>query len=107
FFDPDLERRLRTFLAGRELFPPELLDLADRAIEHGELPAADAYRFLELAAAAFALSTDPVDRAWYQELERVSGVAADIGGVTTTHINHLTPRVLDIDHLYDSMQARG
>ena len=104
---PDLERRLRTFLAGRELFPPELLDLADRAIEHGELSAADADRYLELAAASFALSTDPVDRAWYQELERVSGVAADIGGVTTTHINHLTPRVLDIDDLYASMQARG
>ena len=50
---------------------------------------------------------DPVDRAWYTELERISGVAADIGGVTTTHINHLTPRVLDIDDLYESMQARG
>jgi uncharacterized glyoxalase superfamily metalloenzyme YdcJ len=34
-------------------------------------------------------------------------VAADIGGVSTTHINHLTPRVLDIDDLYSSMQARG
>ena len=107
FFDPDLERRLRTFLAGRELFPAELLALADRAIEHRELSADDADRFHELAAAAFALSTDPVDRAWYQELERVSGVAADIGGVTSTHINHLTPRVLDIDDLYTSMQARG
>ena len=56
---------------------------------------------------SFALSTDPVDRAWYTELERVSGVAADIGGVTSTHVNHLTPRVLDIDDLYASMQARG
>jgi uncharacterized glyoxalase superfamily metalloenzyme YdcJ len=27
--------------------------------------------------------------------------------VTTTHINHLTPRVLDIDDLYISMQQRG
>ena len=42
-----------------------------------------------------------------QELERISGVAADIGGVTTTHINHLTPRVLDIDDLYVAMQERG
>ena len=107
FFDPDLAGRLQSFLASRELFPDELLALADVAIEHGELSAADADRFLDLAAAAFALSPDPVDRAWYTELERVSGVAADIGGVTTTHINHLTPRVLDIDDLYDSMQARG
>jgi uncharacterized glyoxalase superfamily metalloenzyme YdcJ len=107
FFEPDLEGRLRNFLAARELFPAELLALADVAIKHGELSAADADRYLELAAASFALSTDPVDRAWYGELERISGVAADIGGVTTTHLNHLTPRVLDIDDLYDSMQARG
>lgn len=107
FFDADLEGRLHRFLDARELFPAELLVLADAAIEHGELSAGDADRFLELAAAAFALSADPVDRAWYAELERVSGVAADIGGVTSTHINHLTPRVLDIDDLYAAMQARG
>lgn len=107
FFDPDLEGRLRNFLAARELFPAELLALADVAIEHGELSAADADRYLDLAAGSFALSADPVDRVWYSELERISGVAADIGGVTTTHINHLTPRVLDIDDLYESMQTRG
>ncbi|MGY1683271.1 2-oxoadipate dioxygenase/decarboxylase [Geodermatophilus sp. SYSU D01176] len=107
FFDADLEERLTRFLAARRLFPDELLALADRAEADGELREADAARFLDLAAAAFALSADPVDRAWYGELERVSGVAADIGGVTTTHINHLTPRVLDIDDLYAGMQARG
>ena len=32
--------------------------------------------------------------------DAVSAVAADIAGVTTTHLNHLTPRVLDIDELY-------
>ncbi len=107
FFDPDLEDRLSRFLAARELFPAELLVLADVAIEHGELSAADADHYLELAEASFALSADPVDRVWYRELERISGVAADIGGVTTTHLNHLTPRVLDIDDLYASMQVRG
>ena len=107
FFDEDLEERLTRFLAARRLFPDELLALADRAEEEGELSETHAARFLELAAASFALSSDPVDRGWYAELERISGVAADIGGVTTTHINHLTPRVLDIDDLYASMQARG
>lgn len=107
FFDPDLERRLHTFLERRQLFPPALLELADRAVEHGGLAAVDAERFLDLATAAFALSTDPVDRSWYAELEKVSSVAADIGGVGSTHINHLTPRVLDIDDLYRTMQARG
>lgn len=107
FFDADLEQRLQEFVRRRTLFPDELLWLADRSTEYGVLSATDADRFLELAAASFALSSEPVDRAWYSELERISAVAADIGGVTSTHINHLTPRVLDIDDLYVSMQARG
>lgn len=107
FFDADLEARLTGFIGRRRLFSDELLALADRAIDHGGLEDDDAERFLRLATAAFALSPEPVDRQWYAELERISGVAADIGGVTTTHINHLTPRVLDIDELYRSMQARG
>ncbi|MEU9891584.1 DUF1338 family protein [Sphaerisporangium sp. NPDC051011] len=37
----------------------------------------------------------------------MSAVAADIGGVRSTHINHLTPRVLDIDELYRTMTERG
>jgi uncharacterized glyoxalase superfamily metalloenzyme YdcJ len=107
FFDADLEKRLRAFIGRRRLFSDELLDLADRAEAQGGLDAADAEEFLDLAVTAFALSAEPVDRAWYTELERVSSVAADIGGVTTTHVNHLTPRVLDIDDLYRTMAARG
>ena len=107
FFDAHLEQRLKTFIGARRLFPEELLGLADRSEAAGGLEQADADRFLDLATEAFALSPEPVDRAWYTELAQISGVAADIGGVTTTHINHLTPRVLDIDDLYQSMQARG
>jgi len=107
FFSADLQQRLQSFLGRREIFPPELLDLADRAEAARGLPSEDAQRFLELATAVFELSPEPVDRAWYDELERVSAVAADIGGVGSTHINHLTPRVLDIDALYERMQARG
>lgn len=107
FFSADLQARLETFLAGRELFPPPLLELAARAEAEDGLAADDAARFLDLATAAFELSPEPVDRAWYDELEAVSAVAADIGGVRSTHVNHLTPRVLDIDALYARMTARG
>ncbi|MER6138713.1 VOC family protein [Streptomyces sparsogenes] len=107
FFSEDLAARLTGFLDSRHLFPPELLLLAERAEREGGLPSEHAERFLELAVAAFALSREPVDLAWYTELEEVSSVAADIGGVTTTHINHLTPRVLDIDELYRRMAAGG
>jgi uncharacterized glyoxalase superfamily metalloenzyme YdcJ len=107
FFTADLERRLENFLAARTLFGPELLALADRAEAEGGLPEDQAAEFLRLATEAFELSREPVDQAWYRELEGVSAVAADIGGIASTHINHLTPRVLDIDDLYARMEARG
>lgn len=107
FFDAETQARLEAFVAARALFGPDLLDLADRAAADGGLGTGDAERFLDLATASFALSTEPIDRAWYDHLERISAVAADIGGVPATHINHLTPRVLDIDDLYRRMSARG
>lgn len=107
FFDADLQRQLDGFLARRRLFPDVLLSLARRAADDGGLDEAQAPRFVALATSVFELSHEPVDLGWYRELEKVSAVAADIGGVTSTHINHLTPRVLDIDDLYVRMSARG
>ncbi|MCL2532580.1 MAG: VOC family protein [Nocardiaceae bacterium] len=107
FFDADLQHRLESFLEQRRLFPDVLLALARRSADDGGLDESQAERFVSLATAVFELSGEPVDRAWYRELEAVSAVAADIGGVSSTHINHLTPRVLDIDDLYARMSARG
>ncbi len=107
YFDDDTRSRLRAFLDERVLFAPELLALADRAAAERGLPPDAADELLRRATAAFALSSIPVDRAWYDHLDAISSVAADIGGVPTTHLNHLTPRVLDIDALQARMRARG
>ncbi|HEX7187388.1 MAG TPA: VOC family protein [Actinomycetes bacterium] len=107
FFTADLQSEVEAFLAERTLFPAELLEVAAQAEADEGLRHDDAGRFLELATGAFALSREPIDRRWYERLEQVSGVAADIGGVTSTHVNHLTPRVLDIDMLYARMRERG
>lgn len=107
FFDAATQARLEQFIDSRTLFGEELLELADRAASRGDLDPPDAERFLKLATAAFELFTEPVDHDWYVQLETISAVAADIGGVPSTHINHLTPRVLDIDALYERMEARG
>lgn len=107
FFDAATQAQLEEFLGTRRLFPDELLHLADLAEKAGGLEPENADRFLDLATAAFALSPEPVDRRWYEHLETISSVAADIGGVGSTHINHLTPRVLDIDDLYRRMTERG
>lgn len=107
FFDRDLQERLDEFIAARTLFGDELLYLADKADAEQQLSRLDADRLLDLAASSFELSDAPVDHDWYFALERISAVAADIGGVASTHINHLTPRVLDIDDLYRRMTERG
>ncbi|BBZ05616.1 hypothetical protein MCHIJ_50530 [Mycolicibacterium chitae] len=107
FFDDDLRARVQNFLVRRTLFDPDLIARAARVGADGGCPAETAEEFVADAVAAFALSREPIDKAWYTELAAVSAVAADIAGVTTTHINHLTPRVLDIDELYRRMTARG
>ncbi|WP_458111090.1 VOC family protein [Arthrobacter sp. R1-13] len=107
FFDEETQKLLESFIAARTLFSEELLELADTASAEKELAAEEGTRLLDLATAAFELSRKPVDHDWYFRLERISAVAADIGGVRSTHINHLTPRVLDIDDLYARMEARG
>ncbi len=107
FFSPDLRVRVERRLADRQLFDPALLAEARRITADGGAGRESAQRFVAGAVAAFALSREPIDRGWYDELSRVSAVAADIAGVATTHINHLTPRVLDIDELYRRMSQRG
>jgi uncharacterized glyoxalase superfamily metalloenzyme YdcJ len=107
FFDASLRARVERFLSRRQLFDPSLIAWARRIAADGGCPASEADEFVGRAVASFALSREPIDRAWYSELSAVSAVAADIAGVTTTHINHLTPRVLDIDELYRRMTARG
>ncbi|MDT5325812.1 MAG: hypothetical protein QOF25_2964 [Mycobacterium sp.] len=107
FFDADLRTRVDRFLAGRQLFDPALIADARRIAAAGGVASAEADDFVARATAAFELSREPIDTGWYTELSQVSAVAADIAGVTSTHINHLTPRVIDIDELYRRMVAKG
>jgi uncharacterized glyoxalase superfamily metalloenzyme YdcJ len=107
FFSADLRGRVERFIDERRLFDPALIAEARRIAEAGGAAPERAESFVADAVAAFALSHEPIDRGWYEELTAISAVAADIAGVTTTHINHLTPRVLDIDELYRRMTARG
>jgi uncharacterized glyoxalase superfamily metalloenzyme YdcJ len=107
YFDTGLRTRVTSFLARRELFDPALVARARVIAADGGCAAHAAPGFVAAAVGAFALSDEPIERSWYDELSRVSAVAADIAGTGRTHINHLTPRVLDIDDLYRRMTARG
>jgi len=107
YFDPDLRARVETFVERRRLFDPALLARARTIAAEGACDVDEAEAFVTAAVSAFALSREPINKHWYDELSRVSPVAADIAGVGSTHINHLTPRVLDIDELYRRMIGRG
>jgi uncharacterized glyoxalase superfamily metalloenzyme YdcJ len=107
FFDDDTRAQLTRFIQARQLFTPDLLALADRATREGGLPDPDATVLVRLATEAFRLSRAPINQAWHKHLSAISSVAADIGGAPSTHINHLTPRVLDIAELHSRMRARG
>jgi len=107
YFDPDLRTRVETFVERRRLFDAALLARARMIAAEGACDVDEAEAFVAAAVSAFALSREPINKAWYDELSRVSPVAADIAGVCSTHINHLTPRVLDIDELYRRMTERG
>jgi uncharacterized glyoxalase superfamily metalloenzyme YdcJ len=107
FFDAGLGARVQTFLECRRLFDPALVTRARVIAAEGGCAVDEADDFVARAVAAFALSHQPIEKSWYDELSQVSAVAADIAGITSTHINHLTPRVLDIDELYRRMTARG
>lgn len=107
FFGDDLRARIERFVGSRRLFDPALIADARRIATAGGATADEANDFVARATSAFALSREPIDAGWYAELSEVSAVAADIAGVTSTHVNHLTPRVLDIDELYGRMTARG
>lgn len=107
YFGTGLRARVQAFLARRQLFDPALLARARVIAADGGCAADAACDFVDAAVAAFALSREPIDKSWYDELSRISAVAADIAGVGSTHINHLTPRVLDIDELYRRMTDLG
>lgn len=107
FFPAELRARVERFLDARRLFDPALIAEARWIAAAGGVDRTRADSFVAAAVSAFALSRESIDRGWYDELSAVSAVAADIAGVTSTHINHLTPRVLDIDELYRRMTAQG
>jgi uncharacterized glyoxalase superfamily metalloenzyme YdcJ len=81
YFDHDLRIRVETFLARRQLFDPALLARARLIAAEGACDADEAEAFVAAAVSAFALSREPINKSWYDELSRVSAVAADIAGV--------------------------
>ena len=106
--DPALRQQASDILARRNIFTPEALALIARAEADGGLNDADANRFVQAALETFRWHSDAtVDAATYDALQKAHRLIADVVCFKGPHINHLTPRTLDIDAAQDGMPARG
>src|SRR6476660_7735247 len=70
YFPVDLRSRVERFVAARQLFDPALIAEARRIAADGGAEPGRANRFVADAVAVFALSCEPIDRGWHEELTR-------------------------------------
>lgn len=106
--DADLRAQAAQILAGRRIASHACLALLAKAEADGGLAEADADTFVAEALDIFRWHGDAiVDAATYERLLAAHALVADIVSFHGPHINHLTPRTLDIDAAQEAMRAAG
>ena len=106
--DEALKQEAIAALDKRNIFTNDVISLIERFEEQGGLTAEDAKQFVKEALETFRWHDNtPVSKALYQQLLSQHGLIADVVGFKGPHINHLTPRTLDIDAVQAGMQAKG
>jgi len=106
--EPALRAAAARILERRSIVTPTCLALIERAETDGALAAADARRFVAEALETFRWHGEAtVDRATYEHLRSAHPLIADIVCFKGPHINHLTPRTLDIDAAQERMAGAG
>lgn len=106
--DAHLRKRSEEILTKRDIFTPRLYELVEKAEKQGGLNEADAEDFIRQATYTFKWHEDAaVDKAFYEALKKEDPRAADIVCFKGPHINHLTPRTLEIDSIQAEMPLRG
>ena len=106
--DEGLRAEAAATLAARRIASPRCEELVAQAEAQGGLSPADAAIFVAEALDIFRWrDAAAVDLATYQHLVAAHRLVADVVAFRGPHINHLTPRTLDIDAVQAEMQARG
>lgn len=106
--NPALRAKAAAILSARRIFSPRLLELVQMFEADGALTKPEAEEFVREALETFRWHGDAtVDLATYQELHRAHRLIADIVSFKGPHINHLTPRTLDIDAVQAGMPRCG
>ncbi|MDW5502909.1 VOC family protein [Pseudomonas lundensis] len=95
-------------LARRRIFTERTLELIVLQEAQGGLDDSQANEFVEQALETFRWhSRATVSAAEYQQLHDQHRLIADVVAFKGPHINHLTPRTLDIDRVQQAMPGKG
>jgi uncharacterized glyoxalase superfamily metalloenzyme YdcJ len=106
--DGALRDEARALLASRDIFPARLRSLICRGERDGGLDETSATQLLEDALSVFRWHASARAKAdLYGRLLRTHGLIADVVCFRGPHINHLTPRTLDIEAVQAGMPACG
>lgn len=107
--DPGPRDVALALLQRRNIFSPELLELLDVAEDQGlRLTPNQARLFVSEAMKTFGWRpVAAASKQVYEELKEVHPILADIACFQSAHINHLTPRALDIEASQERMTANG
>ncbi|SNR15249.1 2-oxoadipate dioxygenase/decarboxylase HglS [Tenacibaculum jejuense] len=105
--DNNLRERVETILEDRQIFTQKALELIEKSEKQGGLNKEDAEIFVQEALETFRWhDTATVDYEMYEALLKQHRLIADVVAFKGPHINHLTPRSLDIDKVQANMEAR-
>ena len=106
--DDGLRQTAKDLLARRRIFTEGAQCLIERAEQQGGLTEPEAERFVKEALETFRWqSTASVDAVLYARLHEAHRLIADVVCFRGPHINHLTPRTLDIDAVQEMMPQYG
>ncbi|MBT9384377.1 VOC family protein [Pseudooceanicola sp. CBS1P-1] len=106
--DAQLRAEAAEVLQARRIFTDDCLALIARAEAQGGLDAAGAEAFVAAALETFRWHPQAnVGHALYQRLHAAHRLVADVVAFKGPHINHLTPRTLDIDEVQRLMPDWG
>ena len=106
--DAALREETAAILSKRNIFTPRALALIAQCEVVGGLGDAEATEFVQEALETFRWHSEAtVDAATYDKLHKAHRLIADVVCFKGPHINHLTPRTLDIDAAQAGMPQHG
>lgn len=106
--DAALREEARKTLEARQIFTSKAIVLVEKAEANDGLDAADAASFVEEILETFRWHDQAsVSNDLYRRLHDAHRLIADVVSFRGPHINHLTPRTLDIDAVQTLMPANG